>query len=130
MKDKQKAMRKALNVISCCILFYCISCSSFKKKQIEIPKTYSIKKFKSKTLFTGVVIKAYDDINTEISFPVTSIINNVYLEGASFSLGLGKHKIKLIYPSKKDVLINNLKVKPRDSIVIKAYLIDDDSDIY
>ncbi|MEY8860824.1 hypothetical protein [Tenacibaculum singaporense] len=124
MKDLQIVMQKALSV-SLLLTFYCCitSCKTSKEYNTN-NKNYKIERYKSKGLFTGVTVKTYDNIKKELLLPSTKVINNVYLEGTVFSLGLGKHNLSILYPSKQSIDIK-LLIKEKDSIVVKAHLPDE-----
>ncbi|MGQ3678867.1 hypothetical protein [Tenacibaculum discolor] len=124
MKDLIKVVLKALSV-SLLLSFYCCitSCKTSKEYNTN-NKNYKIERYKSKGLFTGVTVKTYDNIKKELLLPSTKVINNVYLEGTVFSLGLGKHNLSILYPSKQSIDIK-LLIKEKDSIVVKAHLPDE-----
>ncbi|CAM1346959.1 hypothetical protein [Tenacibaculum insulae] len=128
MKDLLIEMPKVTNallkIILILILFNIFSCKA-KKNTLNDTKHYKIEKYKSKDYFTGINIKTYDNIDKKLLLPSTIIINNVYLKGTVFKLGVGNHKISAIYVSKKDFVINKLTIKPLDSIVIKTHLQDE-----
>lgn len=125
MKDLLKVMPKAQNALKIILILFTVFSCKVQTNVIGNIKDYKIEKYKSKDYFTGINIKTYDNIDKNILLPSTIIINNVYLEGNVFKLGVGKHKITAIYVSKKDFIINKLTINPLDSIVIKTYLQDE-----
>ncbi|MGG8498161.1 hypothetical protein ACQY1Q_17305 [Tenacibaculum sp. TC6] len=101
--------------------------------------TYTLKKYKSKRGFSSITIKAYDyehknDLNASVS------INNIYYK-IKFN---GKNTIPLSIEAKPDnkfnvevsllsrytVKIKEFYVKRGDSIVINAYLKEDNRPVY
>lgn len=104
------------------ILLNSISCSSAKNYVRK--NKYQLKKYKSKKYFTGIVVESYDNLDENLRLPATVIINNVFLEGNVFNLGIGYHNIEIIYPSKKNVRIKKIKINQKDSLIIKTILQD------
>ncbi|WP_428742300.1 hypothetical protein [Tenacibaculum sp.] len=120
MKDIQKVLNVSLLLVFCCCI---TACKTPKEIYTVNNKNYKIERYKSKGLFTGIKIQTYDNIKKNLLLPSTKVINNVYLEGTVFSLGLGKHNLSILYPSKQNIDIK-LIIKEKDSIVIKAHLQD------
>lgn len=130
MKDLQIVMQKAPNVLKITFILMTIyllnSCKSQKEIVDKKNGNYKIERYKSKDYFIGISVNAFDKISEDLLLRPTIVINNVYLKGNTFKVGLGNHNIKILYLGKKDITIKNLKITKNDSIVIKAYLEGED----
>ena len=131
MKDMVDQMLKGKNVIKLLIICLITSCSLNKIniKNSHVTNEYSLDRFKSNGgLTTQIIFKCYDFENKKTKIPAIIIINNVYLNSGLLNIGIGKHSLKALFIGKKSINISNLIVKRGDSIVIKAYMKDNNTD--
>ena len=131
MKDMVDQMLKGKNVIKLLIICLITSCSLNKiniKKNSHVTNEYRLDRFKSNDgLTTQIIFKCYDFENKKTKIPAIIIINNVYLNSGLLNIGIGKHSLKALFIGKKSINISNLIVKRGDSIVIKAYMKDNNT---
>ncbi len=144
MKDLIK-MRKEVNVIRYIsllfVLFVISMCTTIKNVNKEPLSTlYKIERLKSKSGFSKIIVKSYiDDEYKDIQVLSTVIINDIYLANTYTKDSIfteikvrpsKKYRIKVFSPGLLTLKIKDLYIKERDSIVINAYLKEDNRPIY
>ncbi|MGG8498159.1 hypothetical protein ACQY1Q_17295 [Tenacibaculum sp. TC6] len=114
-----------------------ISCVAHKKHEIN-NDTYTFKKYKSSTGFSSIIINAYDYENKN-KINAAARVNSIY-----FSSTIKKDKqplqveitpnnsfkVEVFLPSRYTVKIKEFYVKRGDSIIINAYLKEDNRPVY
>ncbi len=136
----QRKMQKGKSVIK--YLFICLIIVSCKTANIQKVKSdiYVNKVYRSKSGYTGMNIKAYDyEYKNELNAGV--IVNEIYFD-LSFNdknelkplyvkvLPNKKINIDVFFPSREVVKMRDFYLKKGDSMVIKAYLKEDNSSVY
>ncbi len=137
MRDSVKIKQKVQNAIKyfyILLFLFTIIIGCVCKKNIIINEgEYKIEKYRT---FDGlgafINVKVYDKkgYNDSISRPIININNLFFNKKKVFNVGFGKHNIAIDLFGKLGLKINSLKVQKGDSIVIKAYLKDDDRPLY
>ncbi len=107
------------------------SCSGTRNTSKQEKSQYKIEKIKTfDSLGSWITIKTYDKRLKE-SIPAFVKINNIYFsEKKIFEVGEGKHSIGVYFVQLLPLELKNLNVKKGDSIVIKAYLKEDNSPLH
>lgn len=118
-----------------------VSCSTTKVHNQNI----SVSRYKSseKYSFPSLVIKCYDfDYNNKRrSIPATVDVNGIVFNSKTENDSIIKKTvirplpdsnldIKISFIGKKEVLLNNFKLKPKDSIVFDVYMMDSNEVLY
>lgn len=137
-------MQKVLNVIKTVIILAFLilyaSCKVTKRVNIIEEGTYSLKRYTSKSGFSSINVKAYDfEYKNDLNAGLT--INNIY-----YDLNFNKEKeivplhivaspknkfnVRFFFPSRYSVNVKEFTLNPGDSIVIKAYLKEDNRPVY
>ncbi len=138
-------MRKEVNVIRYIsllfVLFTISMCSTIKEVNREPLSTkYEIKRLKSKSGFSKIIVKSYiDDEYKDIQVLSTVIVNDIYLASTSIKDSMfteikvrpsKKYRIKVFSPGLLTLKIKDLYIKERDSIIVNAYLKEDNRPTY
>lgn len=141
MKDTLEGVRKALNVHKIIILtiigVVLISCAAHRPDKVD--STYTLKKYRSKSGFSSIVLYAYD-FHLKNKMTANVSVNDVYFYIDYKNKQIHPLKIKTI-PSRKynvevssigmnTVKIKDLYVEKGDSIVINAFLKEDKTPLH
>ncbi len=137
----QKAMPKAPNVIKTLLivtfLMFMVSCKVTKRPDV-VDDTYTFEKYTSKSGFSSINVKAYDyEYKNDLSPSVTinSIYYDINLDKKKKTLSVrvspnNKFDVEVFLLSRHTVKVKEFYIKRGDSIVINAYLKEDNRPVY
>ncbi|CAM1359541.1 hypothetical protein [Tenacibaculum xiamenense] len=134
----QPEMRKVLNVhkLKLCAVLSCfiVLCSVAKKSNI-VTKDYIVNRYKTNKAAPVMTIDTYSDRNYKTEIPSFVCINDIFFfveneDDRIKSISVSpkpnkKFNIEIMSVGRLPLKLNSLLVKTNDSIVIKAYLKED-----